>query len=448
VTQSTKMGYKSTEVGAIPEDWDLLPFKQISSMHGRIGWQGLKQSEFTMNNDDPYLITGMNFKDGEIRWNEVYHIPKKRFDMAKEIQLKPNDVLMTKDGTIGKVLIIKEIPYPHKACLNSHLLVFRPIGNRYVPIFLYYQLNSSLFKNQIELSKSGTTFFGISQESVGKFKIVLPKRQEQESIGLILHDTDRLINKLDMLIVKKKNVMQGAMQELLTGRKRLHGDWSKNENYKLTEIGKIPVDWEEFTLNSLCKSFTKQTGFDYSAHIKPALVNNFNEDVLSFIQNKDFDGKKINFNTDYFIPESVADRFPAILLDEICLLISISGSIGKIGIFSNTQKAFVGGAIAVAKLRNKTQVDWIMYYLQSPVGQSILFKQVKAGAQHNLILDDLRKILIPMPSDNEQKAIIQILSDMASEIEALERERDKYKLLKVGLLQQLLTGRIRLKCLN
>lgn len=80
---------------------------------------------------------------------------KKRFDIAKEIQLKPNDVLMTKDGTIGKILIIKEIPYPHKASLNSHLLVFRPKGNSYVPIFLYYQLSSSLFKNQIELSKSG-----------------------------------------------------------------------------------------------------------------------------------------------------------------------------------------------------------------------------------------------------------------------------------------------------
>lgn len=78
VTQSIKSGFKPTDIGTIPEDWALIPFKEISSMHGRIGWQGLKQSEFTMNSDEPYLITGMNFKDGEIDWNEVYHIPKKK----------------------------------------------------------------------------------------------------------------------------------------------------------------------------------------------------------------------------------------------------------------------------------------------------------------------------------------------------------------------------------
>ncbi len=99
------IGYKQTDGGVIPLDWNVSPLISISSMNGRIGWQGLKQSEFTMNPDDPFLITGMNFKDGEIRWEEVYHIPYNRYDEAKEIQLKIDDVLMTKDGTIGKLVI-------------------------------------------------------------------------------------------------------------------------------------------------------------------------------------------------------------------------------------------------------------------------------------------------------------------------------------------------------
>ena len=88
--------------------------REVSSLKGRIGWQGLKQTEFTANEDEPFLITGMNFKDGAITWNEVYHISEARYEMAKDIQLSTGDVLMTKDGTIGKVLYVDTIPYPAK----------------------------------------------------------------------------------------------------------------------------------------------------------------------------------------------------------------------------------------------------------------------------------------------------------------------------------------------
>jgi type I restriction enzyme S subunit len=215
--------------------------------------------------------------------------------------------------------------------------------------------------------------------------------------------------------------------------------------YKKTEIGPIPEDWKEFTLDSLCRSFTKQTGFDYSAYIKPKLVTTFKKGTIPFIQNKDFYAKSINFNTDYYIPEEVANLFPRILLDENCLLISISGSIGNVGIFSNVQKAFLGGAVAVAKFRNKKQLDWVMYYLLSHTGQNALLKQVKAGAQHNLILDDLRKITIPVPSENEQQRITQILSETDELLKQLDKLIEKKKKIKQGALQELLIGRKRLK---
>ncbi|MCL4463334.1 MAG: hypothetical protein M1551_05790, partial [Firmicutes bacterium] len=94
-TQKIATGYKQTEIGMIPEDWTFKRLQEISSLKGRIGWQGLKQSEFTMSGSDPFLITGMNFKDGSIRWDEVYHVSLERYEIAKDIQLKPNDVLMT-----------------------------------------------------------------------------------------------------------------------------------------------------------------------------------------------------------------------------------------------------------------------------------------------------------------------------------------------------------------
>ena len=216
-----KAGYKQTPSGIFPEDWDIVPLNMISSMHGRIGWQGLKQSEFTMKADDPFLITGMNFKDGEIRWEEVYHVPWERYEIAKEIQLKSGDVLMTKDGTIGKMLYVDEIPYPGKATLNSHLLVFRPLNNKYIPKFLFYQMNSKAFFNHIEQEKSGTTFFGITQEAVGKYNVFLPSIPEQTAITEILSDMDVEIAALEEKLSKARQVKQGMMSMLLTGRVRL-----------------------------------------------------------------------------------------------------------------------------------------------------------------------------------------------------------------------------------
>lgn len=214
-------GYIKSELGYIPEDWDLVKFKDITFMYGRIGWQGLKQEEFTNNDNQPFLITGMNFKDGKIIWNEVYHISEDRYNLDKNIQLRDNDVLMTKDGTIGKILYVENIPYPHKASLNSHLLVFRPKDNKYYPKYLYHLLKSKYFSDFIDLNKSGSTFFGITQESVGNFIMPLPSYKEQEVIGNILNDIDEDIDMVNTSLLKTKDLKQGMMQQLLTGRTRL-----------------------------------------------------------------------------------------------------------------------------------------------------------------------------------------------------------------------------------
>lgn len=203
------------------DDCEVKMLCEVSTLKGRIGWQGLKQTEFTTNQDEPYLITGMNFKDGAIRWNEVYHISEERYEIAKDIQLEPDDVLMTKDGTIGKMLYIDSIPYPGKASLNSHLLLFRPIRDSYVPKYLYYQLTSKRFKDYVELSKSGTTFFGLSQSAVGKYPVLLPPIERQLQIARILSDMDTEIADLEAQLAKNRAIKRGMMKELLTGRIRL-----------------------------------------------------------------------------------------------------------------------------------------------------------------------------------------------------------------------------------
>src|ERR1700730_12614471 len=106
-------------LGKIPEHWNFERLKFNSYVKGRIGWQNLRSDEFT--DDGPYLVTGMHIRDGTVNWDDCYHITEERYTIAPEIQLKEWDVLITKDGSIGKLAYIDSLP--GKASLNSHLLV-------------------------------------------------------------------------------------------------------------------------------------------------------------------------------------------------------------------------------------------------------------------------------------------------------------------------------------
>ena len=238
-----------------------------------------------------------------------------------------------------------------------------------------------------------------------------------------------MIVDLQKMIQKKKNIRQGTMQMLVTGKKRLSG---------------FNGDWQTATLDKLCRLVTKQTGFDYSAEIKPSLVTAPQLGTIPFIQNKDFEAFDINYNTDFYIPYDVAEKYPKILLDEVCLLISISGRIGNVAVFDNKQTAFAGGAVGIAKLYDPDLASWCMLYLSGRDGQGQIFSNEKVGAQHNLTVADVRKLEIKLPEKPEREAIISVLNDMDDEIKMLVEKLQKYQMIKSGMMEELLTGKVRL----
>lgn len=128
-------------IGEIPEEWEVIKMKHFSYMKGRIGWQGLKAEEFI--DEGPYLVTGTDFQNGKVNWETAYHISEARYDEAPEIQLRVGDLLVTKDGTVGKLAMIDSLP--DLASLNSHLLLIRPLFQKYLTKYLYYVLSSVVF---------------------------------------------------------------------------------------------------------------------------------------------------------------------------------------------------------------------------------------------------------------------------------------------------------------
>lgn len=195
--------YKPSSVdwlGEIPEHWQVQKLKYSSYLKGRIGWQNLRSDEFT--SEGPYLITGMHFKDGSVDWDACYHITQERYDMAPEIHVKEHDILITKDGSIGKLAYIDYLP--DLASLNSHLLLIRSTKKQYLPKYLYYLLGSAAFEVYTLNEQKGTTFYGISQHSIANFPAIFPSFEEQKSIARFL---DRETARIDTLITKKRQLI-------------------------------------------------------------------------------------------------------------------------------------------------------------------------------------------------------------------------------------------------
>lgn len=424
-----KQGFKKSEIGLIPTEWKIDKFKNVTNA---ITCGVAATPTYVSESIGKPFLSASHVQNGKVTPHKIKYITKDLFNqITKHNKPERGDILYTRVGAgIGEAGVI-DFDLDFAIYVSLTLIKPKPILYNY---YLKSILNSDYYKF---LAKNGQFAGGgvqnLNVEVVREFPIPIPPLEEQKAIATALSDVDDLISNLDKLITKKKAIKQGAMQQLLTppnkGGKRLPG---------------FSGEWAEKTVDELSKTFTKQTGFDYSNHIKPTLLDKIQRNTYPFIQNKDFDGHNVNFDTDYYIPSDVAERFPRILLNERCLLISISGSIGKVGVFNNKQTAFIGGAVAVGKFIDKDLLDWVMLYLKSEAGQNLMLKDVKAGSHQNLILDDIRKMKIPMPSKKEQAAICEMLNDIQSDIELLQTKKAKYQSIKQGMMQELLTGKTRL----
>lgn len=195
-------------------------------------------------------------------------------------------------------------------------------------------------------------------------------------------------------------------------------------------------DWEQRKLEDLCELITKQTGFDYSASIKPSLVTERQDDTYPFIQNKDFNGNDINVNTDFYIPVDVAEGFPKILLDKPSVLISISGRIGNVGFYRLPEKAFIGGAVGICKLKNPDDGEFIIQELESDYGQKYFQSLIKASSHANITVEDIRNIELVFPqNEEERKPISAFLNSLDHLITLHQRKLEKLKIIKKSMLE-------------
>ena len=200
-------------------EWVKINLSKNSKLKARIGWQGLTTAEY-LDEGYSYLITGTDFKDGQIDWNGCHYVDYNRYEQDPNIQVSNGDLLLTKDGTIGKVAYVADLTRP--ATLNSGVFLVKPITDAYTAHFMFYVLESSVFKAFLQQLSAGSTINHLYQKDLVKFDLyVPPTKEEQEAIAGILFDMDSDIHRLEKKLSKYQKIKQGMMEELLTGKVRL-----------------------------------------------------------------------------------------------------------------------------------------------------------------------------------------------------------------------------------
>jgi len=394
-----KKGDKQTEVGVIPMDWDVKNLLDNFTLKARIGWQGLTTEEY-LSTGDYGLVTGTDFRDGYIDWDNCVYVEKIRYVQDKNIQLKLNDVLVTKDGTIGKVAFVNKLPNP--TTLNSGIFVVRPKNPNIDERFFYYILMSSYFDMFLSRITAGSTITHLYQKDFSTFNFILPPRSEQTAIANVLSDTDAYIISLEKLIEKKRQIKEGAMQELLKPK----------DGWELKKLGDIAL-----ILDNLRKPLNDSERLKMKGDIPYCGANNI-----------------VDYVNDYVID------------DDIILMAEDGGNFDQYKTrpiaYRMSGKCWVNNHAHIVKSRPEIDQNFLFY---SVVHKNIL-DYINGGTRAKLNKGELVNIEINIPPNKKQQAdISKILDDFDSEINKQIRKLEKAKSIKGGMMQQLLTGKIRLK---
>lgn len=202
------------------KNWERKKLKYVSYLKARVGWHGLKADEFTVDEKQPYCVTGTDFINGLVDWKNCYHISEERYCEDPFIQLKEDDLLVTKDGTIGKVAIVKNLR--NKASLNSGIFVMRPLNNSYNSTFMYWLIQSNVFDDFIKYISRGSTIIHLYQDTFLNWSVLFPPLKEQTQIvEHIQAETQRIddtISKIEKEIELMQEYRTALINEVVTGK--------------------------------------------------------------------------------------------------------------------------------------------------------------------------------------------------------------------------------------
>jgi type I restriction enzyme S subunit len=408
--------FKNSELGPIPADWDLAQLNSLVDPDRSIRYGIVQPGRF-----DPfgrYMIRGQDYSKGWVDSAELFRVSDIVERVYRNARVKPGDILITIVGaSTGHIAIVPDWLDGANLTQTTARIAIQPM--RANGLYCAYMLESSYGETQTLNYMKGGAQPGLNCGDVEKFFIPLPPTiEEQEDIARVLSDVDALIEALEGLLAKKRSIKQGAMQDLLTGKKRLPGFNGKWEMKSLGDLGEVLI------------------GLTYT----PSDVST---DGTLVLRSSNVSDGVLCFDDNVYVTASVPDRIMVRSGDIlICVRNGSRDLIGKCAKIDESCHGMTFGAF-MAVYRTPFH-DFLYHQFQS----DILKRQVHEhlGATINQITNkSLRSFAVPYPVDEEERtAIAEILTAMDSELSGLSMKLAKALKIRKGMMTELLTGRVRL----
>ena len=392
-----KAGYKQTDIGVIPTEWDEKSAGELSPFvtSGSRGWARYYSNRGSLFVRITNLSREVIYPD--LTNQKLVDLPRSATEGLRTA-LQAGDILVSITADIGIIGYVDD-QFPTPAYINQHIACVRFPPEKVNSKFASYYLASSGPQKRFAEATDVGAKSGINLNTVRALRLVCPPLPEQQAIANALSDVDQLIASLDQLIAKKRDLKQAAMQQLLTGKTRLAGFSGEWKTKRLGEVVAIVKG----------QLITQDTVVDGTI---PVIAG----------------GKK----PAYF--HNIANRFGK--------TITVSGSGASAGYVAKYDEPIFASDCCTISEGSTYDLDYIYYYLLSR--QSHIYRSQTGGAQPHIHPKDLQPMIVGIPSHGEQVAIAATLSDMDAELTELAHRRDKTIALKQGMMQELLTGRTRL----
>ena len=415
----TGIKYKDTPIGKIPVDWEVVRLEDVSEIN---------MGQSPPSEDCSEEAKGLPFYQGNAQFGSKYPSPKKWCEKPKKIA-NQGDILISVRAPVGEINIA-----PHKCCIGRGLAAITAKGVN--PDYLYH----SLFIHRKALQKiaQGSTFEAINSKELSDLSIFSPPFSEQKQVAEILTTVDEAIEKTAQVIETTKEVKKGLMQKLLTrgiGHKK----------FKKTEIGEIPEEWSLLTLEEIVP---KARGSIKRGPFGGAIKKEF------FVPEgyKVYEQRNVIYNDfelgDYYIDEDKFEELKDFQISQDDLLISCSGTIGRIVLVpGNVKKGIINQALLRITLdEEKMMPEFFKHFFETDSMQKKVISHTHGSAMKNIVsMTELKKIQFVVPSIEEQNKIVELINGVDSKVEDEQAYKSDLEELKKGLMQVLLTGKIRVR---
>lgn len=416
---AVKKGYKQTEVGMIPEEWDCAQIGQLATTSS-----GTTPSRSSY---DRY------FKNGSINWVKTLDlnngVVEKTDERVTTKALEETSLSVFPTGTVlvamygGFMQIGRTGILAIPACVNQALTAIRCNNANLNPSYLLWVLNHRVeyWKSVASSSRKDPN---ITSKEIREFPIPLPPTlAEQEAIAGALSDAAAWIESLEQLIAKKRQIKQGAMQELLTGKRRLPG---------------FSGEWTKATLGELGR---------WAGGMTPSMANTryWEGGDFPWVSSGDVKSAKLSDTSQHITMTAIRESATTVMPAGAIIIVNRSGILRRyLPVSLLMRDMAINQDIKGVILKPGLTSEFVLYCILH-AGPDILASCLKAGTTvESIELTWLKRFAILLPNLDEQTAIATVLSDMDTEIESLESKLAKAREIKQGMMQELLTGRIRL----